>query len=154
MDWTKSRLLQNRIERWANQLGKVPPYGEWRLPIMIITMSGFIFIVIITGFGLQIDGRTGEPVILIDWSQYIDEDTGYYDPWIYDPYNAWISQNRTLFISWFSVLYFATICLFCHEWFRYMRWKCKHGYDRVDQEDNWDYMIKKRSKENVSRRKN
>ncbi len=126
---------------------------------MLITISGFVFILIITGTNMQVDSRTGELLITFDWSQYIEEDTGIYDPWVYDPFNAWTSQNRLLFISWMVTMYYATMAIFVYYWFKYMKWKCVNGYDRVKEPDNMLYMIelqekKYRSEKNVFGRKN
>ena len=123
MDWIRSKRIQKRISKRVHKIGKTPPYGEWRFPIMLITISGFIFILIITGTNMQVDSRTGELVISMDWSQYIEDDTGLYDPWVYDPFQAWTSQNRLLVICWMMTLYFATIAIFVCYWFKYMKWK-------------------------------
>ena len=105
---------------------KSKPYGEWRLPLMIITMSSFIFILITTMFGVTINGLTGELTMEMDWSQYIDEDTGAYDPWVYDPFAVWMQNNRLPVFLWFITCFYACIAIFTYYWFQYNKWKWKN----------------------------
>ena len=128
---------------------KQPPFGEWRLPVMILIVSSFVFILITSGVGVGINRNTGQLSIEMDWSQYIDDD-GLYDPWVYDPFQAWISENKLLVICWMILLFYASICIFFYYWFEYMKWKWKRipieerkqiKYYKVKLPDNDLYMV-------------
>jgi len=99
------------------------PYGEWRLPIMVITMSSMVFILITAMFGVTINSQTGELTLEMDWSEWIDEETGLYDPWVYDPYSVWVQNNRLLVFVVTMGMYYVCIGFFIYCWFGYNKWK-------------------------------
>ena len=140
--------LQHKIEKrfWPPK----PPFGEWRLPLMVITMSSFIFILITAAFGVTINMKTGEVAMDMDWTPYIDKDTGAYDPWVYDPTAVWMSQNRTLIYITMFGMYMFCIAVFTYCWFEYNKWKWKNipveerkviKYIKVKEPDNWLWKI-------------
>lgn len=102
---------------------KKKPWAEWRFPLMLVTTSSVIFVLLVSAFGVTIHSQTGEVTMYMDWSQYYDEKTGLYDPWVYNPMTVWIQDNRLpVFISFIAGFYFVmTAVIYC--WFDYMKWK-------------------------------
>lgn len=119
--------MEKRIKKKLMSFFKTKPYAEWRLPIMLLICSSMIFILITAGFGVRINSLTGEPVYEMDWSKYIDEETGVYDPWVYDPFAVWMQGGGkwVVFFSFIAGFYTALICFF-YFWFKYMKWKWKN----------------------------
>ncbi|GAI07487.1 unnamed protein product [marine sediment metagenome] len=120
----KEMIIKRKLNRliWKQEA----PFGEIRYPIMLITCSSFVFIIITLGFGASIDTHTGQPVWEIDWNQYFDEETGLYDPWVVSPMDQFMINNRpTIFaMLWFG--YCGMICVLVLGWFQYMKWRWEH----------------------------
>ena len=119
--------MEKRLKKKLMSFFKTKPYAEWRLPIMLLMVSSMVFILITAGFGVQINTMTGELMYEMDWSKYIDEETGAYDPWVYDPFAVWMQGNGkwVVFFSFIGGFYTALIGFF-YFWFKYMRWKWKN----------------------------
>lgn len=100
------------------------PFSEWRYPVMFLAVSGLVFILIVTMFGVQINTITGETTFEMDWSKYIDED-GLYDPWVYSPFDAWVNGHQELVLTLFICGYYAGVLVVLHGWFEYCRWKLR-----------------------------
>lgn len=120
----KELIIKKKLNRliWKQEA----PFGEIRIPIMLITVSSFIFILITLGFGASIDTHTGQPVWEIDWNQYFDEETGLYDPWVVSPMDRFLINNsaKVFAMIWFG--YCGMICILILAWFQYMKWKWEH----------------------------
>ena len=116
----KQKRIEYRLNRYFRK-GK--PFGEWRFPLMVLTMSSFIFILITAAFGVRFNSLTGQPEFEMDWSKYIDPDTKAYDPWVYDPMAQYIQNNRYMIFVTFLGMYYGGICIFTIYWFKYQKWK-------------------------------
>ena len=90
---------------------------------MVITMSSVIFILVTAGFGVRIHRNSGILTTEYDWSQYIDNKTGAFDPSAYDPMDQWMSKNNWMIFVSFVGFYYASIIGFTYYWFQYNKWK-------------------------------
>ena len=130
-DKVKTEILFNKqktIKRKLNRLiwKQEAPFGEIRLPIMMLTVSSFVFIIITLGFGASIDMQTGQPIWEIDWDQYFDDETGNYDPWVVSPMDQFMGNNKELVFAMMYFGYCGILSVICIGWFQYMKWRWEH----------------------------
>jgi 4-amino-4-deoxy-L-arabinose transferase-like glycosyltransferase len=95
---------------------------EWRLPIMLISISGVVFILLTALFGITVDTRSGtvdwslEPGS--DWSNPVigksNEDRGHVNPMTQYPWFCFLAMILGYFIS---------LGMFIYIWFGYMKWR-------------------------------
>lgn len=95
---------------------------EWRLPIMLISVSGMIFILLTALFGVTVDTRSGtvdwslEPGS--DWSNPVvgksNEDQGHVNPMTQYPWFCFLAM---------ILGYFIAIGIFIYFWFEYMKFR-------------------------------
>lgn len=92
---------------------------EWKLPIILIASSGFVFILITAMFGITIDTRTGE----VDW--IMEPGSDWMNPVIDKSIEDDRHVNPMTQYPWFCFLamilgYFMDIGIFIYFWFAYM----------------------------------
>ena len=90
---------------------KKKPFGEWRLPIMVLTLSSLIFILLTAAFGVTINSSTRK----LDFHMGI-QDT---DPFETDPmqqYPDWIYACMVFG-------YYSCVGIFIYCWYDYNKWK-------------------------------
>jgi len=114
---------QKSIRQYFNPSEK--PFREYQYPAMFLSISALIFILIVTGFGVKIDVRTGQTIFEMNWSQCIGKD-GTFDSWVYSPYYSWVSRNRELVIGMFMAGFYGTLIFTIYIYFEYLKWKWKH----------------------------
>ena len=111
---SKRALRQQQIKK--NSYNNVKPFGEWRIPIVILISSSIIFVCLTMTFGVKINRNTGEAVMTMEMN---DSDM---DSWSYDPMViVWGEFWR----YWCILGYFGSLGIFSLFWFEYMKWKWK-----------------------------
>lgn len=143
--------IPEKARAWERRHFKVKykrPYGEWRLPVMIILVSSIVFVLITSMFGVRIDIRTGETLYRMEPNGMMGKEV---DPWLPNPmeqYPEWIFIPMVLG-------YYACVGGFVCMWFDYCRWKweripiaerVEEKIVRVKVPDNWRYIIEQRAK--------
>lgn len=120
----KEIIIKKKLNRiiWKEEA----PFGEIRLPIMMLTVSSFVFIILTLGFGASINTQTGQPVWEIDWDQYFDDETGLYDPWVVSPMDQFMGKNKELVFATMYLGYCGILSVICIGWFQYMKWRWEH----------------------------
>jgi hypothetical protein len=116
--------METLVQRLRNKWLSDKPWAEWRLPIMLLTVSGVVFILITALFGVSININTKEIVMHLspgdDWSQpMINKD--------WEDYNHANPMQQFPWWLYFVMVmgYFSCFCFFTYAWFRYMRWRWK-----------------------------
>lgn len=96
----------------------------WRLPIMIVTISGVVFILLTAAFGITVNKNTGE----------VGYTFGVGDDWTTPMINKSIEDKDNVnpmkqFPDWifFAMIlgYFVSIGILCWAWFEYMKYREK-----------------------------
>jgi len=133
--WSKDKL---RVEKILNKQITIKkklkrliykedaPFGEIRYPVMIITVSGVIFVLITAGFGITIDTRDGSAIFDYDFGQYFDEEGAIRDPWTHRPMDQFIQENGTIIFLLMYMGYCIMLCFLIYFWFEYCKWKWEH----------------------------
>jgi len=132
--------LQVKVDKYIEKRKKKflagTPFAEWRIPVMILTMSGVIFILITAMFGVSIDRSTGGVEYYLgpgdDWnSPFVDNDG---DIAMYSDDRGDNNPMRQYpdWIYFMMVIgYFTAIIFFTHFWFEYMKWRWKHVPEEI-----------------------
>jgi hypothetical protein len=100
------------------------PFSEWRLPLMVLAVSGMVFILLTAMFGITIDTRTGQ----LNWSMEIGDD--WVNPVVGKSNEDANHVNPMTQFPWFCFLamilgYFLAVGLFIIGWFDYCKFKYK-----------------------------
>lgn len=119
----KKKLKRSLIKEEA-------PFGEIRYPIMFLTLSGVVFILITAMFGISVDTRTGEVTYYLspgsDWKNPFFDQNG--DIAMYSERGE--SNPMRQFPDWIYFImvigYYISICFLIHIWFDYCKWKWEH----------------------------
>ena len=126
--------MQGKVERMLVRRKKKfledKPALEWRLPVMILTVSGMVFILLTAMFGVTVDTRTGDVRFDLqpgsDWSNpLVDkpmEDEGHGNPMDQYPWFCWLAM---------ILGYFICAGMFCYFWFEYMKWRWMHVPEEI-----------------------
>jgi len=98
------------------------PFSEWRLPLMVLAVSGMVFILLTAMFGITIDTRTGQ----LNWSMEIGDD--WVNPVVGKSNEDANHVNPMTQFPWFCFLamilgYFIAVGMFIFIWFEYIKWR-------------------------------
>jgi hypothetical protein len=140
--------MRKRKNKWLAER----PFSEWRLPAMVISVSGMVFILLTSMFGITIDTRSGtvnwdmEPGS--DWNAPIPALNPVVGKSSEDEYHV----NPMTQYPWFCFLamilgYFICVGFFIIGWFHYLQWRWVHVPEEIRFVEK-----KKRRKINVRRR--
>lgn len=127
MKLEKAWKIQYRIELFIRKrkekfLSDVPNQ-EWKLPCMVMAVSGFVFILLTAMFGVTYNTMTGEASFHLapgdDWSNPVVGKPGE---------NTRTAVNPMSQYPWFCFLamilgYFICIGMFTIAWLRYCKWR-------------------------------
>jgi len=129
MRFKRAWRLQHRIEKFIIKKKKKflsdVPAQEWKLPVMLLTVSGIIFIMITAMFGVGINRSTGNVEYHMspgdDWSQpMINKD------WE-DNHTANAMQQFPGWLYWCMVMgYYFVFGAFIYKWMDYIKWRWKN----------------------------
>ena len=89
------------------------PFSEWRMPVMIVSLSSLFFVLLTAMFGITINRNTGALGYNMEGIQYLG-----IDPWV---------NPMGQFPEWcyFAMIigYYIAIGMFIWIWFDYCKWK-------------------------------
>jgi 4-amino-4-deoxy-L-arabinose transferase-like glycosyltransferase len=120
------KKLQERMEGWImrrrNKWLSERPFSEWRLPLMVLAVSGMVFILLTAMFGVTVDTRSGQ----LNWSLEVGDD--WKNPVVGKSNEDANHVNPMTQFPWFCFLamilgYFLAVGLFIIGWFDYLKWK-------------------------------
>lgn len=137
--WSKDKLRIDKYHKKDIEIKKrlkriifkeEAPFGEIRYPIMFLTISGVVFILITAMFGISVDTRTGEPTYHLtpgsDWKNPFFDQNG--DIAMYSEREE--SNPMRQFPDWIYLAlilgYYTSICFLIWLWFDYCKWKWEH----------------------------
>lgn len=107
-----------RRNKWLSER----PFSEWRLPLMVLAVSGMVFILLTAMFGITVDTRSGQ----LNWSLEVGDD--WVNPVVGKSNEDANHVNPMTQYPWFCFLalifgYFLAVGLFIIGWFDYLKWK-------------------------------
>lgn len=107
-----------RRNKWLSER----PFSEWRLPLMVLAVSGMVFILLTAMFGVTVDTRSGQ----LNWSLEVGDD--WKNPVVGKSNEDANHVNPMTQFPWFCFLamilgYFLAVGLFIIGWFDYLKWK-------------------------------
>ena len=120
---TKKRYIEHQ-KKLKKKYGVVEaPFSEWRYPVMFLAISGLLFILLITMFGIQINMQTGETLFEVDWELYFDKETGLHDRWMYNIFEIWVGTHQLEVLALMLLGYYMTSIFLIYFYFDYCKWK-------------------------------
>ena len=126
--------VDNLIERKKKKFFSERPFSEYRLPCMVLAVSGIVFILFTSMFGVTVDTRTGEVNFQMepgsDWSTP-NPLPPEINPLVGKSGDTRFRANPMSQYPWFCFLamilgYFIAVGMFIYIWFEYLRWKWMH----------------------------
>ena len=107
IEWFREKEKQLKKTKYPR------PFGEWRIPVMIVCVSSVFFVLITAMFGVSLNRNTGELVFNMDGVQDVP-----IDPWA-NPMNQFPD------FCYFAMIigYYVTVGFVVVGWFDYCKWK-------------------------------
>ena len=89
------------------------PFSEWRIPVMIVSVSSVFFVLLTALFGIEINRNTGEMIYNFEGIRNIP-----LDPWL----NPMMQFPEWCYFAMIIGYYIAVVMLIVL-WFDYCKWK-------------------------------
>lgn len=107
MEWFREKEKQLKKAKYTR------PFGEWRIPVMLVCVSSLVFVMLTAMFGISINRGTGELAYNMDGIQNVPD-----DPW---------SNPMTQYPDYCYIVmifgYYVTIGFMIVGWYDYCKWK-------------------------------
>ena len=101
------------------------PFGEWRMPVMIVCVSSVFFVLLTAMFGVSFNRNTGELIFNMEGVQDVPD-----DPWA-NPMNQFPD------FCYFAMIigYYVCVGFMIIGWFDYCKWKWNNIPKELRHED-------------------